>query len=112
MNAVREEARRARIPYWPAIVLSAITGLGHIYLRRYGQGVVLFALFATAANGLLVAALWQGPEARLIRIASEITLVAVWVVGMASALKLTVLTDRTRLKCNRDEKMREGLVHY
>ena len=49
-----------------AIALSAVTGLGHIYLRRYVQGVVLFALFAAAANGVLIGALWQGVRETLL----------------------------------------------
>ncbi|HVY62250.1 MAG TPA: hypothetical protein VHF22_11390 [Planctomycetota bacterium] len=95
-----------------AIALSAVTGLGHVYLGRYVQGVVLFALFATAANGVLLGALWQGPAARTITLASEVALVAVWVTGLASALRLTVFTDREKLRACRDERIREGLVHY
>jgi hypothetical protein len=101
-----------RIRSWLAIALSAVAGLGHVYLRRYVQGVVLFALFATAANGVLLGALWQGPEARTISLASEVALVAVWVAGLASVLRLTVFTDREKLRERRDEKIREGLVHY
>jgi len=89
-----------------------VTGLGHIYLRRYVQGVLLFAVFATALDGVLVGALWQGSEARIVSLVSKVAVVAVWVLGMASVLKLTVFTDRERLRKRRDEKVREGLIHY
>ena len=101
-----------RIRSWVAIALSLVAGLGHVYLRRYVQGVLLFALFAVAANGVLLGALWEGPEARTISFASEVFLVAVWVAGFASVLRLTVFTDREKLRERRDEKIREGLVHH
>ncbi len=105
-------ARERRISTWPAIALTAIPGLGHLYLRRHAQGVAFFGLFAAALDGVLLGALWQGEDAALVGLVSRIAAVAIWIGGLASVLRLTVFTDRERLARRRDEKVREGMVHY
>ncbi len=99
--------------YWKAIPLSVIPGAGHIYLHRYLQGFIFFALFATAANGVLVGAFWQGEaQARLIFTVSAIAAPVIWLASLAHVLKLTIGTDREALALKREGKLREALVHY
>jgi hypothetical protein len=93
-----------------AIGLSVVSGLGHIYLGRPTAGVVYFALFAAAANGLIVAALWIGPEARTIAQVSGAALALVWLAALASAVRLSAMTDREALCLERSERLREGIV--
>src|SRR5437764_7927086 len=96
-----------------AILLSLVTGLGHIYLGRHAQGVVLFALFAAGLNGILIGSFWQGDEAAWrIRVVSGAVAAVAFAFGTASILKLTLFTDREALRVRRDEALRRGLVHY
>jgi len=69
-----------------------------------------FVLFAVAANGLLLSALWIGPEAAKLRTASLMALPIIWVIAMASAIKLSAGTDRQGLCLERSERLREGIV--
>jgi tetratricopeptide (TPR) repeat protein len=96
-----------------ALLLSIVPGLGHVYLSRYAQGVLFFTLFAAAANGLLIGALWQGEDvARRITEVSAVAAALVFVACFASMAKLTLFTDREALARRRDEALRRGLVHY
>lgn len=96
-----------------ALALSIVPGLGHLRLGRYGQGVAFFALFAAAANGVLIGSFWQGEEtAWWIRIASGALAALVFAVSTASIVKLSLLTDRAALARERDEALRRALVHY
>lgn len=96
-----------------AILLSTVTGAGHIYLGRHAQGVALFALFAASLNGVLIGSFWQGDEAAWwIRVVSGSAAALVFAVGTASILKLTLFTDREALRVRRDQALRSGLVHY
>ncbi|MFC1705578.1 hypothetical protein ACFL59_02005 [Planctomycetota bacterium] len=94
-------------------MLSVVAGLGHIYLRRYLQGAILFLLFATSLDALLLSALWQGEDtAYLLRATSGIGAAFVWLFAMSHVLWLTVLRDQQALWQRKEELVRKALRFY
>lgn len=94
-------------------MLSIVPGLGHLALGRFAQGAALFTAFAASLNGVFIGAFWQGEEAAWwIRTVSAAAAIAVWAVGFASVLALTVFTDREALRERRDDALRRALVCY
>lgn len=97
-----------------ALLLSLVTGLGHVYLRHYVLGAVLFALFATALNGIFLGSVIESNKAAgqtLVHVSVPAAIV-IWVIGLAHAYKLSYGTDRVRLRDERQRLFREGLIAY
>lgn len=97
-----------------AMLLSLITGLGHIYLRHYVLGAALFALFAASLNGIALGLLLSSRPvlARALLFGSGPLAFIVWTAGLAHAWKISYGTDRARLRGERRRLFREGLVRY
>lgn len=95
-----------------ALLLGVVTGLGHIYMRRRLKGVLLFYLFAAAANGVFIGRFWQGDAAPWIFNASLAAGLSTWVYGVLDLWRLTFGTDREALRVERDRLLREGLQRY
>jgi hypothetical protein len=96
-----------------AMLLSLITGLGHIYMRRYLQGVFLFFLFAASLNTVFLASLWQD-ETTAVRIlyAAGAMVAIVWIYGLYSVYRITYGTDRVQLAEERDRRYKRAFTHY
>ncbi|MBI4575210.1 MAG: hypothetical protein HY722_02990 [Planctomycetes bacterium] len=100
------------------VLLTAVTGLGHIALGRTRRGLVLFALFAFSANGVFVAAyLWQdapgeGLTADRILVASALATGLVWGYGWVDIVQRTLLHDAARARRLREEGFRSAVAHY
>jgi hypothetical protein len=96
------------------MLLSLVTGLGHVYLRHYMKGALLFALFATALNGVFLGSAIESDKTLAARIStvSVPAAIAVWVVGLVHAYKISYGTDRARLRAERAKLLRDGLVAY
>ncbi len=96
-----------------AVLLSAVTGLGHLYLDHYVTGAVLFGLFVTAVNGVFLGFTLQSTSSPLLlRGLSILLLVVVWTFGVWHAYTLSYGTDRPALARARATLLREGLVDY
>lgn len=96
-----------------AVLLSAVTGLGHLYLDHYVTGAVLFGLFVTAVNGVFLGFTLQSTSSPLLlRGLSILLLVVVWTFGVWHAYTLSYGTDRPALARARAALLREGLVDY
>jgi hypothetical protein len=91
-----------------------VTGLGHVYLRHYVRGAVLFALFATALNGIFLGEVIESNKAlgRTLVHVSVPAAIVIWVVGLAHAYTISYGTDRHRLRTERQKLFREGLLAY
>jgi hypothetical protein len=97
-----------------ALLLSLVTGLGHVYLRHYVLGAFLFALFATALNGVFLGYVIESNKelGRTLVDVSVPLAVAIWIAGLAHAYKISYGTDRSRLRDERQRYFREGLLAY
>jgi hypothetical protein len=96
------------------LLLSIVTGLGHVYLRHYIRGAILFVLFATFLNGIFLGSMIESrPDVGKILVHACVPLaLAVWVAGMAHAYTISYGTDRNRLRTERQKLFREGLLAY
>jgi hypothetical protein len=96
------------------MLLSVVTGLGHIYLRHYMLGAALFSVFAFGLNGIFLGSVFESDKrfARFIFDASVPLTAIVWIVGMVHAWKISYGTDRERLRTERAQLFREGLTLY
>src|SRR3954468_18075031 len=96
------------------MLFSIVTGLGHVYLRHYVLGAILFALFATALNGVFLGTVIES-KPQVARALFEVSVplaAAIWVVGLAPAYRISYGTARTRLRSERQRLFREGLIAY
>lgn len=96
------------------LALSIVTGLGHVYLRHYVLGAILFALFATALNGVFLGSVIESNKAAgqvLVHVSVPAAIV-IWVVGLVHAYRLSYGTDRARLREERQKLFREGFIAY
>src|SRR5579872_547111 len=96
------------------MLLSLVTGLGHVYLRHYLLGAVLFSLFATSLDGVFLGTIIESNPRLAHRLfwVSVPCAVGVWVFGLVHAWKISYGTDRARLREERLRLFREGLTLY
>jgi len=96
------------------MLLSLVTGLGHIYLRHYILGATLFCLFVTALNGIFLGSVIEADKAQASFIfkASVPAAVAIWVFGLFHAYKISYGCDRVKLRAERAKLFRDGLTAY
>lgn len=96
-----------------AVLLSLVSGLGHIYLEHYLLGSLLFALFVCGLNGVFLASTLQTLERPASLFWSSLALlVTTWVGGLLHAWKLSFGTDRPGLERERVQLLRAGLLDY
>jgi hypothetical protein len=96
------------------MLLSLVTGLGHVYLRHYVLGAILFCLFATGLNGIFLGSVIESDKALagFLFKASVPFSIAVWIFGLGHAYKISYGTDRAKLRAERGQLFREGLTLY
>jgi hypothetical protein len=96
------------------MLFSIVTGLGHVYLRHYVLGAILFALFAMALNGVFLGTMIESkPQVAHALFETSVPLaVAIWVIGLVHAYRISYGTDRKRLRAERQRLFREGLIAY
>jgi hypothetical protein len=96
------------------MLLSVVTGLGHMYLRHFVLGAALFALFTASVNGVFLGYMLQARPAlaSLLVYTCVPAAVAVWAFGLVHAYRLSYGTDRARLRTERAKLFNEGLVVY
>jgi hypothetical protein len=96
------------------MLLSLVTGWGHIYLRHYVLGAILFCLFATALNGVFLGSVIESDKslARFIFDASVPAAGAIWLFGLVHAWKISYGCDRVKLRAERTRLFRDGLTAY
>ncbi len=99
---------------WLVVAASVIPGVGHILAGATWRGVVLFFLFAMAANGVLIGAfLWEGklPAERILW-GSALAVVGLWVWAAMDCYKIVVLRNSPERLVWRDGRFREGVLLY
>lgn len=107
----RGPARRSR--NLTAVLLSLISGLGHMYLEHHLLGALLFTLFLCGLNGVFLASTLHTLEHPTTLLWSSLALlVATWVGGLLHAWKLSFGTDRAALEQERRQLLRAGLLDY
>lgn len=96
------------------MLLSVVTGFGHVYLRHYVLGALLFAVFATALNAVFLGSVIESNKmlAHALFRAGVPLAIGTWVVGLVHAWKISYGTDRRRLREERQRLFREGLIAY
>lgn len=97
-----------------AMLLSLVTGLGHIYLRHYVLGAALFAIFAASLNGVFLGYLLHTRPvlARLLVYACVPAAAGVWAIGLVHAWRISYGTDRAALRRERAALFKDGLAAY
>jgi hypothetical protein len=97
-----------------AMILSLVTGLGHVYLRHYVLGACLFVLFTIGLNGVFLGSVIESNPtlaAALFRAGVPFS-VGIWFIGLIHAWRISYGTDRNKLRVERQRFFREGLVAY
>jgi hypothetical protein len=96
------------------MLLSIVSGLGHMYLRHYVLGAALFALFAASLDGIFLGMTIQARPtlARVLLFVCSPLAVGVWAAGLVHAWRLSYGTDRKTLHAERVRLFNEGLVLY
>jgi hypothetical protein len=96
------------------MLLSLVTGFGHIYLRHYILGAFLFSLFVAGLDGIFLGAVIESNKAfaYFIYRASVPFTIAVWAFGLVHAWHISYGTDRSKLRLERAKLFREGLTAY
>jgi len=94
---------------WKALLLALVPGLGHLYVGRHWRGLLTFALFALAVNGVYAA--WVMDElfvGDLCRGAAA----AAWCYSVAHIAYLSRQLRRKPVKERKDYHFKRGLTHY
>lgn len=96
------------------MLLSVVTGLGHIYLRHYVLGAVLFSAFVFGLNGVFIGSVFESDKsfANFVLKASVPFTVLVWIAGLVHAYRISYGTDRIKLRSERAQLFRDGLTLY
>jgi hypothetical protein len=96
------------------MLLSVVTGLGHIYLRHYVLGACLFSAFVFGLNGVFIGSVFESDKsfANFVFKASVPFTAAVWLAGLVHAYRISYGTDRAKLRAERAQLFRDGLTLY
>ena len=94
------------------VILSLVPGWGHIWLRRFGRGLLVFTVFVVAANIALMQSLAKTPtHASWIRPALAVA-AAVFVFGIADVLRITLRRHVSGTEPRRRKLLTRALGHY
>lgn len=96
------------------LLLSVLTGAGHVYRRSYVKGALLLSVFLVAANGwFLGRVLLSRPElAAWLLWACPFLTVTIWVFGVIDAYRIGFRLNRSRFKRRRRELLQRSLRAY
>lgn len=96
-----------------AVVFSLVPGLGHIVLGRCVRGLLLFFLFTTFLNGLL---LWPAISGESYARKSQAGFLAaaglLWLYAVLDAFRIAYWRKRRSLRKRKLQHLRTGLGHY
>ena len=95
------------------MLLSLVSGFGHLYLDHYLLGAALFAVFVTALNGVFLGFTLQSLEhPQWVQWTSIGVGVVVWIGSLWHCWLLSYGTDRLALAREKERLLREGLLAY
>lgn len=98
---------------WTALILAVIPGLGHLYLGRQWRGLMVFALFALAANGMYAAGLMGDREIGIYVFSlCRGAAVAVWLYSLLHVAYLSGRFEPARVGERKDYHFKRGLTQY
>ena len=96
-----------------ALLLSLVSGFGHLYLDHYLLGAALFAVFVTALNGVFLGFTLQSLEhPQWVQWTSIVVGVVTWVGAFWHCWLLSYGTDRLAIAREKEHLLRDGLLAY
>jgi tetratricopeptide (TPR) repeat protein len=98
---------------WKALVAALVPGLGHLLFRRHWRGLLVFALFAIAVNGMHVARLVEDPVVGdyVFSLCAGAT-AAVWVYSVLHVAYLGRKFETKHARERKDYHFQRGLTQY